>query len=253
MLIIDTDNSYSSELCRCAKSHPAFVDAQFSSNGREGFELMQIIKPDVVIIDFLTPVLDAMGFLRLVKKSNIEKKPFIVINSYTIPQTMLKAATESGADYFMVKPQAPEEVLSTVIDLLGASIADTYATPDDIDELDITITRFLHCMGVPAHLNGYRYIRSSLKLAIENIGALMPITRNLYPSLAKEYNKTPYCIERAIRHAIKVSWERGNKKVISDVFGYSPDSPYSVCPTNSEYIAMAADDLKIRLKHNITY
>ncbi len=252
LLVIDADKAYAKNLAQYAKTHPAFLDAEYASNGRDGFELTKLIKPDVIIMDFLIPELDAIGFLRLIENTPTIKKPFIVINLLTMTSTMLSTASEHGADYFMIKPQPPREVCDTISDLIiTPPLQKISVRGKENDSLDMKITRFLHCMGVPAHLNGYSYIRSSIKIAINDISAINPITRRLYPELAREYNKTPSCIERSIRHAIKVSWERGNKKVIHDIFGYSPDSQYLGCPTNSEYIAMAADDLKMRIKHDI--
>ena len=252
LLIIDADETYARGLRDCARAHDLFLSAEYSLDGKDGYEMTQIIKPDAVIIDFLVPNLDAIGYLRLLKSSNLEKKPVIIINSHTMLSAMLTAASEQGADYFMIKPQPYGEVLNTVLDLSGAKKPPAVPDkPKTTDELDIQITRFLHCMGVPAHLSGYNYIRSSIKLAISDINVLTPITRRLYPELARKYNTTSSCVERAIRHAIKVSWDRGNKKVITDIFGYSADTPYAGCPTNSEYLAMAADDLKLRIKHNI--
>lgn len=252
ILVIDANEAYADNLCKSARENEEFFDAQYALNGSEGFEMLRLLKPEVVIIDFLMPVLDAMGFLRLLTREYRDEKPFVIINSFSIPPTMMAMAAENGADYFMIKPQPAVEVCNTIAAILRKESIPKHQYNEKEDDLDIKITRFLHCMGVPAHLNGYRYIRSSLKLALENLGAIMPITKNLYPYLAKEYNKTPYCIERAIRHAIKVSWDRGNKKIINDIFGYSPDTPYMGCPTNSEYIAMVADDLKMRIKHNIS-
>ena len=252
LLIIDADEDYARGLRDCAREHELFLSAEYVLNGKDGFELTRIINPDVVIIDFLVPKLDAIGYLRLLNSSNIKKKPVVIINSLTMLSAMLTAASEQGADYFMIKPQPYGEVLNTVLDLSGTKKAPAaLQTGRPTDELDIQITRFLHCMGVPAHLSGYNYIRSSIKLAISDINVLTPITRRLYPELARKYNTTSSCVERAIRHAIKVSWDRGNKKVITDIFGYSPDTPYTGCPTNSEYLAMAADDLKLRIKHNM--
>lgn len=252
MLIIDSDRQYAKNLTDYAKSDSSFLDADYALNGNDGLELAELIKPDVIVMDFLIPGLDAIGFLRMLKSKTELKKPFIIINSYTITSAMLAVAAEQGADYFMMKPQPPSELCRTIAELVCASVKPkTPINKREDDTLDLKITKLLHCMGVPAHLNGYSYIRSSIKIAMKDISAINPITRNLYPQLAKKYNKTPSSIERSIRHAIKVSWERGNKKVIHDIFGYSQDSQYYGCPTNSEYIAMAADDLKMRIKHNI--
>lgn len=251
VLVIDSDVHYAKELTAYIKGREEFLDAEYSTNGTDGYQLMRAVRPDVVIIDFLVSGLDAVGFLRLLQNEYMPLKPIVIVNSVAMLSSMLSAAREHGADYFMTKPQPYSEVCNTIIDLVsvGATEEHTKEAPDD--SLEVKITRFLHYMGVPAHLNGYMYIRSSLKRAIADLGSVIPITRKLYPDLAEEYHKSPECIERSIRHAIKVSWERGNKKIIHDIFGYSADTTYLGCPTNSEYIAMVADDLRLRIKHDI--
>lgn len=250
LLIIDKDETYAKNLSGFAKSHPAFFDATYISTGVNVFETIEIIHPTVIITDFLIPGLDLIGFLRRLKQNYGEQKPLVIINSLAITTGMMQSAAGHGADYFMVKPQPYEEICNTIADLTDTGTTPITQSPDE-DNIDIKITHFLHSMGVPAHLNGYNYIRSSLKLAIDDITTLDPITRKLYPMVAEKYNKSPQCIERSIRHAIKVSWDRGNKKVIYDIFGISPENRYHTYPTNSEYIAMLADDLRLRLKHNI--
>lgn len=251
VLVIDSNKNYAKELTSYMKRRDEFLDAVYVTDGNDGYKMMKIMKPDVVMIDFLVSGLDAVGFLRLLRKEPMENRPLIIVGSVTMLSSMLNAASEYGADYFMAKPQPYAEVCNTIIDLLSPKSVKEVSLREEEENLDIKITRFLHYMGVPAHLNGYTYIRTSLKEAIEDLGSVIPITRKLYPALAKKYNKSPECIERSIRHAIKVSWERGNKKIIHDIFGYSADTTYLGCPTNSEYIAMVADDLRLRIKHDI--
>lgn len=251
VLVVDSDANYAKGLAEYIKSRDEFLEALYTTNGNDGYRMMKVIKPDVVIIDFLVSGLDAVGFLRLLHSESDTYRPMVIINSVAMLSSMLVAASEYGADYFMTKPQPYSEVCNTVIDLVGVGTVKEQVVEEKDDSLEVKITRFLHYMGVPAHLNGYMYIRSSLKRAIADLGSVIPITRKLYPDLAEEYNKSPECIERSIRHAIKVSWERGNKKIIHDIFGYSADTTYLGCPTNSEYIAMVADDLRLRIKHDI--
>lgn len=252
VLVVDSDVNYAKGLTAYMKGRDEFLDAEYSTNGTDGYQLMRVMKPDVVIIDFLVSGLDAVGFLRLLRNEHLLSKPIVIVNSVAMLSSMVGAASEHGADYFMTKPQPYSEVCNTVIDLMGVGVTEEHIKEENEDSLEVKITRFLHYMGVPAHLNGYMYIRSSLKRAIADLGSVIPITRKLYPDLAEEYHKTPECIERSIRHAIKVSWERGNKKIIHDIFGYSADTTYLGCPTNSEYIAMVADDLRLRIKHDIS-
>lgn len=251
LLVIDKDEEYARNLSEVAKSHPAFFDAAYVTDGAAVLETLEIINPTFVITDFLMPGFDVMGFLRYLKNSYDKSKPFVIINSLTITPSMIKSAGSRGADYFMIKPQPYSEICNTIAELADENSALVKTPTEQDDNIDVKITHFLHCMGVPAHLNGYNYIRSSLKFAINDITTLDPITRKLYPMVAKKYNKSPQCIERSIRHAIKVSWSRGNKKVIYDIFGVSPENTCHGYPTNSEYIAMLADDLRLRLKHNI--
>ncbi len=251
LLVIDQDISYAKSIVNFAKSHSAFFDAAYATTGTDGIDMMEDIKPTAAIINFLLPGLDAIGILRQLKRINETIKPFIVIAATAMTSAMISTATEYGADYFMIKPQPPSEICNTIVDLLS-STPNVPVTPTNAeDNFDIRLSKFLHYLGIPAHLNGYSYIRSALKLAIDDISVISPITQKLYPQLACEYGKSPECVERSMRHAIKVSWERGNKKVLHDIFGVAPDNPYYSYPTNSEYIAMLADDLRLRLKHNI--
>ena len=249
LLVIDQDTNYAKEIVECAKSHPAFLEAVYSSSGYEGIEAIKSINPSVIIIDFLLPGIDAIGILRQMQNIHTDTKPFIIISANTMTAAMTNAATEHGADYFMIKPQLPEEICNTISDLANIPTCNTRS--DTQESNDIKVTRFLHYLGIPAHLCGYEYIRTSLLLAINDISILSPITLKLYPYLGMKYNKSPQSVERSIRHAIKVSWGRGNKKVLYDVFGVTPDNLYQFYPTNSEYIAMVADDLRLKFKHNI--
>lgn len=253
VLVIDADVSYAKTLADYLRRQEGFLEAQYRTDGDEGYKMMNIMRPDVLIVDFLVPGLSAVGILRQLKTDCPAEKPKVIVSSVTMTRSMVNAATETGADYFMVKPQPFDEICSTILDLVGDKpiVVETKQENEDEYGLDMTISRFLHYIGVPAHLSGYTYIRTSLIRAIDDLGSVLPITRKLYPELARQYNKSPECVERAIRHAIKVSWERGNKKIIHDIFGYSSETPYMGCPTNSEYIAMVADDLRIRIKHNI--
>lgn len=251
LLVIDSNEDYARGLSSYAKEYPSFLDATYITAGDNITETIDFIRPDVIIADLLIPGMDIMRLLRNIKTIYGENKPYIIIHSLAISAPVMRSAAEYGADYFMVKPQPYSEICKTIFDLTELNDCTAVKVNPQEESIDVKITHFLHSMGIPAHLNGYNYIRSSLKIAINDISALDPITKKLYPMIGKKYDKSPQCIERSIRHAIKVSWERGNKKIIYDIFGISPENLCRYYPTNSEYLAMLADDLRLRLKHNV--
>lgn len=246
LLIIDPDKNYAASLAEHAKKSGLFYEASYSLNGEEGYRLISILKPDVIILEALIPVLDGIGILRRLYNNKLNKNPVIIINTSTRLPGLLSAASRYGADYIMIKPQTYENICITAHDLLKGIIASVPA-PEKKTDIEGHITVFLKSLGMPAHLDGYKYIRSALLYTIKDPGMISPITKRLYPALAEKYNTTKSCIERAMRHAIEVSWQRGNKKIISDIFGYDRDSLISR-PTNAEYIAMTSDEMRLMLK-----
>lgn len=248
LLIIDSDEMYAKEFVETAMGHIDYEYAEYVTDGAEGYERMKLIRPDVVVIDFLVAGMDAIGFLRKLNGDSNIKRPRVMISSQAMVGNMVQLAATLGVEYFIKKPLTPPVACETVAYAMDTPAPERKAA--EIDDIDEKITQFIHCMGVPAHLDGHMYIRSALKIAIEDISIISPITKRLYPDLAKMYKKSPSSIERSIRHAISVSWSRGNQKLIREVFGYSAESCVG-CPTNSEYIAMIADDLRLRIKHDM--
>ena len=246
LLIIDPDERFAASVADHSKKSGLFYDSSYSTNGEEGYKLISILEPDVLIIEALIPVLDGIGILRRLYSDSIKKRPVIIINTSTHLPGLLSAAAKYGADYFMIKPQTPENICITAHDLLKGLNLSVQTTENKTDTEE-QITVFLKSLGMPAHLDGYKYMRSAVLYTIDDPGMISPITKRLYPALAEKYNTSKSCIERAMRHAIEVSWQRGNKKLISDIFGYDRDSLISR-PTNAEYIAMTSDELRMILK-----
>lgn len=252
MLIIDDDEKYAAELTSHARLCGDFLDVSYALDGEEGFRMFQLLKPDIIILDAVMPKLDGIGFLRRLKNFSNKKKPVIIMNSHSQLTSLLRTAAEYGIDYFMVKPQSYREICRTVYDFTAESeAADNNISDSKTDELEKNVTLFLRKLGIPAHLSGYRYIRSAIMMTSNDLSLLSPITKKLYPMIADTYKTTKCCVERAMRHAIGVSWKRGNKKLLNDIFGYSSDNHSIERPTNSEYLAMAVDDFRLRVKHGM--
>ena len=223
-------------------------EIEIVAEAQDGAEGLEIIKTksdtfDGILLDIVMPNKDGMEVLKYLHEYQMDKK-VIVITSYCSQKVIQKAA-ELGADYFMVKPLVMEvleerikEVMSKEEKRSGTGI-DLYS-----NNLQVSITKTLHELGVPSHIKGYQYIREGISLIYHNPEIIGGITKELYPEIAKKYNSTTSRVERAIRHAIEVSWNRANWEFMEDVFGYSVDIDKAK-PTNSEFIVTIADKLRL--------
>lgn len=231
-----------------------YVDKTFQT-GKQVLTYLENNYADVLLLDIFMPDMDGISVLEEIgKNSNRYKKPahIIVFSAFTNEKLMAKASA-LGAEYFIVKPIELNSVLNIINQLLrpnvvknGEVVALTKGK-EEVD-LDIEITEILHEIGVPAHIKGYLYLRESITMVYNNIEILGSITKILYPVVAKKFKTTSSRVERAIRHSIEVAWNRGNVDTISQIFSYTISYNKSK-PTNSEFIAMIAD--KLRLAHRV--
>ena len=218
---------------------------------KDGEELCSRIKseePDVVFMDAFMTRLDAIGVMRVIKKEKIKKPLFIVFSSFH--STVLeREIMNSGADYFMLKPYDIEQLCENISVLLKNG-NDKPLTPLKIDAfgIELKVTQILHEIGVPAHIKGYHYLRDSIMMSVEKPEIINAVTKQLYPSVAKKYQTTSSRVERAIRHAIEVAWDRGDVDVLNSYFGYTIHNDRGK-PTNSEFIAMISDRLRLQIKN----
>lgn len=217
-----------------------------ATNGTEGIALIDTKKDefDLIVLDLVMPGKDGISVLEYLYSNNIDKK-VIVLTSYNT-QDMISKVASLGASYFILKPfelKDLEEKINTV-----AKKANSREAIDLIhNNLQISITRTLHELGVPSHIKGYHYIREGISLVYNKPNIVGGITKELYPEIAKRYDSTVSRVERAIRHAIEVSWNRGNWDLMEEIFGHSVDIDKAK-PTNSEFIVTIAD--KLRLDYN---
>ena len=212
---------------------------------------IKALKPDVVLADLFMPNLDAIGVLGSIKDINEKDKPvFMVLSSYDnlrLEQEVLKA----GAAYFVIKPFDLGTLAERIIKFSGWKNDKTPLYVNDgimtDNDLQLMITDIIHQIGVPAHIKGYHYLRESIILSIKNEEVINSVTKLLYPTVAKKFNTTSSRVERAIRHAIEVAWDRGDIDVLNSYFGYTINNDRGK-PTNSEFIAMIADKIRLRLR-----
>ncbi|MCC2683231.1 MAG: spo0A [Paenibacillaceae bacterium] len=231
-------------------------------NGNEVLRLIeQGVTPDVLILDIIMPHLDGLGVLEKLREMNLPTMPKIIMLTAFGQENITQKAVQLGASYYILKPFDMEVLTNRIRQLVtnqssisggmvGASNPKRNIIPlSKVKNLDANITNIIHEIGVPAHIRGYQYLRDAITMVYNNIEILSAITKTLYPSVAEKYKTTPSRVERAIRHAIEVAWTRGNIDSISHLFGYTVNISKSK-PTNSEFIAMVAD--KLRIEHKVS-
>ncbi len=224
-----------------------------------GFEVSTVIKdgmqivdrlvsgerPDVLLIDGFMPRMDALGVLREIDNMHLEKRPLVMVLSSTDNQRFESEVLKAGADYYFLKPYNPAMLAERITQF--SSIHNSNANSNGVKDLEVVVSQIMHQIGVPAHIRGYQYLREAIILSVNNSEMISSVTKILYPTVAKTFKTTPSRVERAIRHAIEVAWDRGDVDILSSYFGYTIQNERGK-PTNSEFIAMISDNLKLRMK-----
>lgn len=244
----------SRELCEnCAKTFKAY-GMHVSLCEKDGLKVLEKVKtekPDIVLADVFMPNLDILGVINRIKESNLREKPMIMALSSFDNQRLQKELIDAGADYYFLKPFDTNAMAERLIQLSGWKNERTpIVVKDNVvtdTQLEIMITDIIHQIGVPAHIKGYHYLREAIVLSIKNSEIINSVTKLLYPTVAKKHGTTSSRVERAIRHAIEVAWDRGDIDVLNSYFGYTIQNERGK-PTNSEFIAMISDKLRLKLK-----
>ena len=234
-------------------------------NGYEAYQKIVEERPDIVVLDIVMPELDGLGVLEKIQETQ-EMLPLTIMLTGVGQDMVTAKALSLGAQFFVLKPFKMEILMKRIRELFnktkGGQIVNikqfesvnTKANYVDIDKdasredkLEVKVTNIIHEVGVPAHIKGYQYIRDAIIMAVNDVEMINQITKQLYPDLAKKHKTTPSRVERAIRHAIEVAWNRGQIETVENIFGYTVNSNKGK-PTNSEFIAMIADKLRLDLR-----
>ena len=221
---------------------------------KNGLILIDKIKanaPDVVLADVFMPNLDVLGVLSALKGVILPKKPLIMAMSSFDNPRLEKEALSAGAAYYFLKPVDISTLAERIIQLCNWNTSsERHASSENVlndSQLEIMVTEIIHQIGVPAHIKGYHYLREAIILTIKNNDSMNSVTKVLYPTVAKKHSTTASRVERAIRHAIEVAWDRGDVDVLNSYFGFTIQNERGK-PTNSEFIAMIADKIRLQLK-----
>jgi two-component system, response regulator, stage 0 sporulation protein A len=262
VLLADDNREFTNLLSEFIDDQEDMMVAGVAYNGNEVLRFIELQRkvPDVLILDIIMPHLDGLGVLERLREMNLSTQPKIIMLTAFGQENITQKAVQLGAAYYILKPFNMEVLTNRIRQLFsnGQSVTSSVSNTPYKDNvvplskgrnLDANITSIIQEIGVPAHIKGYQYLRDGITMVYNNIEILGGITKVLYPGIADHYKTTPSRVERAIRHAIEVAWTRGNIKSISHLFGYTINISKSK-PTNSEFIAMVAD--KLRIEHQVS-
>lgn len=256
IVIADDNKEFSSILSDYLKGQNDFEIVGIAKDGLEAVKLVNNYQPDVLVLDIIMPHLDGLGVLEKINSMQNIPMPKVIVLSAVGQDKITQRAINLGAEYYVVKPFDMEIFSKRIRQLFssGQTTGEVRRTsmilPETVsysNSLEAEITNIIHEIGVPAHIKGYLYLREAIQMVVNDVELLSAVTKELYPSIAKKYNTTPSRVERAIRHAIEVAWSRGQVDTINRIFGYTIHNSKGK-PTNSEFIAMVADKLRLKAK-----
>lgn len=247
LLVIDDNEALVDMIEEYFSSHELINIAFKAYTGEEGINLIEknLNDYDVIILDLIMPKKDGIYVLEEMKKRNIYK-PVIISTSYNSDE-MIRRVSEYGVHYFLLKPYELSDLENRILEASNVHEKENKNINIYHNNLQISVTKILHELGVPSHIKGYQYIREGILLIYNNSEIIGGITKELYPEIANKYDTTVSRVERAIRHAIEVSWNRGDWELMEEIFGHSVDIDKAK-PTNSEFIVTVADKLRLEYR-----
>ena len=248
VVIADSSEAFASALQEALEQTGTFSVAGVSANGEEVLRLLESTKADILVMDPMLTGMDGLGVLRSFAAKRLS--PAVMVVSTFASDYLMGQMAELGVSYFMMKPCATEAVVRNLEMLRHtAPSARNISTIQRENAIETMGTNVIHEIGVPAHIKGYQYLRYAIIVAVEDMDVINAITKVLYPQVAKAFGTTPSRVERAIRHAIEVAWDRGDLDTLQKYFGYTVSTAKGK-PTNSEFIALIADKLQLQLKNS---
>lgn len=229
-----------------------------ANNGEDMCSVIREKEPDVVLLDLIMPKMDGLGVMDTVNHDKtLKKRPYFIIVTAVGQERITEDAFNKGAMYYVMKPFKNDVIIERIkqVTQKGKNASYLHGTePSSLDKedeemnLETRVTDMIHEIGIPAHIKGYHYLRDAIMMAVEDMDVLNAVTKVLYPTVAKRHQTTASRVERAIRHAIEVAWSRGKLDTLDELFGYTVSNGKGK-PTNSEFIALIADTLRLEYKN----
>ena len=218
-----------------------------AQNGEDAISLLEKNAYDIVIVDLWISGIDGIGIIRSKNNLGFKGSPKFILTSPINKQSVLLEASDAGADVCLLKPFDVSSVSGHIEALVKQRARSSASPTSTATDMEAQVTKIIHQIGVPAHIKGYQYLRSAILMTIDDNEIINSVTKVLYPTVAKKYQTTTSRVERAIRHAIEVAWDRGDVDTLNSYFGYTIHNSRGK-PTNSEFIAMIADNLRLKYK-----
>ncbi len=261
VLISDDNQEFARTLANYLEKQDDMEVIGIAKDGMEAVDMIANTMPDIAILDVIMPHLDGIGVLEKINMMKSDRRPICIMLSAVGQDKITQKAIELGAEYYVVKPFDIELLIQRIREMknyrpsqnnnfIAREVKQKYIEVQDKkaeENLEALVTNVIHEVGVPAHIKGYQYLREAIMMVVNDIEVINQITKSLYPKIASKYSTTPSRVERAIRHAIEVAWSRGQTDVVESIFGYTVSASKGK-PTNSEFIAMIADKLRLELK-----
>ena len=246
VFIADSAEDFCSGLTAALQRADGFRVLGTAGDGEQAIRMIEEKKPDILVLDLMLAKKDGISVLKAI--ANMEHKPITLATSAFLTEYVSTAAANLGVRYLMLKPCDMNALVERMEEIRGGESLryPVQRRPDKVN-IEALVTNIIHEIGVPAHIKGYQYLREAIIIAVNDMDVINAITKVLYPQVAKNFGTTPSRVERAIRHAIEVAWDRGDIEVLQKFFGYTV-SNIKGKPTNSEFIAMIADCLSLRRK-----
>ncbi len=246
VIIADNQEEFCTGLATALQRSEGFHVIGTVSDGEQAVRMVTERKPNILVLDLMLPKKDGLAVLKAI--SALPNRPAVLATSGFITEYVAAAASGLGVQYLMLKPCELSAVVERLEELrFGEQQRPAPARPSGRSSIESMVTSVIHEIGVPAHIKGYQYLREAIIIAVNDMDVINAITKVLYPQVAKTFQTTPSRVERAIRHAIEVAWDRGDLDTLQRFFGYTVSNTKGK-PTNSEFIALIADRLQLQLK-----
>ena len=245
VVIADSNEGFAHELKEILENNGNYSVVGISGNGEQVVELVQQFGADVLVMDPMLTELDGIGVLEELRDGSVH--PTVLVAASFSSAYLAQRLTEFGVGCFLLKPCRLEAILRNLDMLRQTGLEQPEVQRGSL--VETLVTNVIHEIGVPAHIKGYQYVRYAIILAVQDMDVINSITKTLYPKVAAYYGTTPSRVERAIRHAIEVAWDRGDLETLQKYFGYTVSNTKGK-PTNSEFIALIADKLQLQLRNS---